>query len=170
MSSPPPVAASTVTMPGTLNPGTLSPYQQHRRKKPTLLPNEVPNDNNECDSKTEEEYGGLCYDKCSILTNGSYPYRSNAFACCEVQSCATNIMKMKVASILPCEKGSFDVAGDGSSCPHPLGACLADEDTYLGACYEKCATLTNGTAPDRVGPDSCCKGTGTKCMNPFNLE
>ena len=31
---------------------------------------------------TQEDFGGLCYKKCSILSGGSHPCRSSAWSCC----------------------------------------------------------------------------------------
>eukprot|EP00928_Gymnodinium_smaydae_P055336 TRINITY_DN3890_c0_g1_i4.p1 TRINITY_DN3890_c0_g1~~TRINITY_DN3890_c0_g1_i4.p1 ORF type:complete len:507 (-),score=83.68 TRINITY_DN3890_c0_g1_i4:111-1631(-) len=140
-----------------------------RRRPVNITPSENMHDGNPCDD-TEEYFGGLCYRKCSILTNGEAPFRTSAFACCKVKSCTLALTKMKVASVLPCE--GYDVSSEdgGKACPHGSGICLQDEDQYLDECYEKCSILTNGKYSNRVAPATCCDGTGISCMNPFNLE
>eukprot|EP00928_Gymnodinium_smaydae_P055337 TRINITY_DN3890_c0_g1_i5.p1 TRINITY_DN3890_c0_g1~~TRINITY_DN3890_c0_g1_i5.p1 ORF type:complete len:718 (-),score=100.40 TRINITY_DN3890_c0_g1_i5:123-2219(-) len=140
-----------------------------RRRPVNITPSENMHDGNPCDD-TEEYFGGLCYRKCSILTNGEAPFRTSAFACCKVKSCTLALTKMKVASVLPC--AGYDVSSEdgATACPHGSGICLQDEDQYLDECYEKCSILTNGKYSNRVAPATCCDGTGISCMNPFNLE
>lgn len=141
---------------------------QVRRPQEHLKPEEKLRDGNKCDD-SEEEYGGLCYAKCSILTHGSYPFRGTAFSCCKASNCRANVFKMKVASIIPCHGYDVSLRGDGSTrCPHGEGACLDDEEMFMGECYEKCSILTNSKASHRVGAASCCSSEGFDCMNPFN--
>merc|ERR1712187_147741 len=54
---------------------------------------------------------------------------------------------------VPCK--AFDVNGRGG-CPHAKGACLIDEEFWLGVCYKKCAILTQGAYPHRSSHISCC--------------
>lgn len=56
----------------------------------------------------------------------------------------------------------YDIGGSGG-CPHEPGACLVDEELYGGVCFEKCATLTGGAFPNRVGPLTCCDIHGLGC-------
>merc|ERR1712176_21431 len=114
--------------------------------------NEVPNDGDPCDSTTEEVSGGLCYQKCSLLTNNVYDYRISTFSCCKKDDCTWNPFSdcCTSDSFIPCS--GYDVAGDGSSCPHGEGDCLTDEELFLGVCYEKCSITTKGKEPYRIGP------------------
>jgi hypothetical protein len=64
----------------------------------------------------------------------------------------------------------FSVAGvQGKSCPHKPGTCLANEEMFMGRCYEKCSIVTNGEYPTRVAAASCCKSSSMiACLNPLN--
>merc|ERR1719499_2471133 len=51
-----------------------------------LAPKENLKDGNVCDDK-EELYGGLCYKKCSLLTQGEAPIRTSSWTCCDGHPC-----------------------------------------------------------------------------------
>eukprot|EP00928_Gymnodinium_smaydae_P097111 TRINITY_DN8720_c0_g1_i1.p1 TRINITY_DN8720_c0_g1~~TRINITY_DN8720_c0_g1_i1.p1 ORF type:complete len:524 (+),score=90.74 TRINITY_DN8720_c0_g1_i1:228-1799(+) len=142
--------------------------EKYTPKASEIIPKEIAHDHNPCDSLKEEPFGGLCYDKCSILTHGKYPFRSTPWHCCHEKSCALNPLGLKSDGLTPCD--GYDVSGDGKSCPHPPGDCLNDEELLLGACYMKCSLLTNGEYPHREAPATCCKVKGVGCMNPANLK
>jgi len=138
-------------------------------KRETLKPSEHQQDGNVCDDH-EEVYLGLCYSKCAILTNGTHRFRSSAFTCCTTKACGVNVFKMRTASLVPCS--GFDttrVNGD-TDCPHLPGACLTDEEQYLGECYETCRKLTNGVYDNRVGVATCCKTDGLACLVNSELD
>lgn len=129
-----------------------------------LKPTEALHDENKCEDN-EELHAKLCYKKCSILTNGEYPKRSTAFTCCKAEGCLLNF---KMASDVPIPCQGYDVSGH-DSCPHAPGACLEDEQFFLGLCYAKCHLLTNGKYPYRVGPMTCCQvNDEEKCLDPFS--
>jgi len=126
-------------------------------------PAEHMHDGNKCDD-SEEIYGGLCYKKCSLLTNSSSSVRGSAFSCCDSSPCT--ITNQHWGGWIPCS--GFDVNGQGS-CPHAPGACLEVEEYYLGLCYGKCSLLTQGKYPYRTAPATCCKDKGVlECLNPFS--
>lgn len=104
----------------------------------------------------EELHVKLCYKKCALLTDGSYPIRSSAWTCCRAHPCG--FFNSRITSPLKICHG-FDVGGDngGSSCPHSPGTCRANEEFSLGMCYKKCSDLTNGVYPHRVAAATCCK-------------
>lgn len=111
-------------------------------------------DGNPCPDD-EEVFEGLCYQKCSGLTEGRYPIRTTAFSCCMRQPCSffnskfTNPMKL-------CQ--GFDVGGhDEYGCPHSPGDCLVNEEFHMGFCYKQCAVLTKGAFPYRSTATTCCK-------------
>jgi len=145
--------------------------KQHHESLPEILnetgdelrPKEHMHDGNTCEDN-EEIYAGLCYNKCDILTDGLYPIRTTAFSCCRSHPCG--LTNQKLVSEAPCH--GYDVNGDGG-CPHRPGACLTDEEMFLGLCYGKCSLLTNGTFNNRAGPATCCKEKGElNCLNPFS--
>jgi len=146
-----------------------------------LKPLESRHDGNVCDTE-EELWGGLCYRRCALLTGGQRPIRKGPWTCCNHQPCnnikqvAEKTLVDPVAAAKMCLghcDGSFgssvicngyDISGDGS-CPHKPGACLTDEELYLGICYKKCTLLTNGTHPYRSAPATCCsEKSELRCM------
>lgn len=129
-------------------------------------PDERKHDGNQCEDN-EEILAGLCYKKCSILTNTEYPVRSTAFTCCKTLAC---FLQQKMGGDMPIPCQGYDVNGhDG--CPHAPGACLEDEEFLLGLCYANCNLLTNGKYPYRVAPLTCCKvNDEEKCLDPFNKQ
>jgi hypothetical protein len=114
----------------------------------------------------EEEFEGLCYDKCQALTKGEYPIRSTAFSCCKALPC-TFLNSLLTSPLKPCQ--GLDVGGRTAGCPHTPGDCLANEEFHLGACYKKCTLLTDVEFPYRSGPDTCCKATTyLECLDASN--
>mmetsp|Transcript_15494 Transcript_15494/g.33587 ORF Transcript_15494/g.33587 Transcript_15494/m.33587 type:complete len:547 (+) Transcript_15494:99-1739(+) len=126
-----------------------------------LLPIEQMHDDNLC-LDGEELYGGLCYKQCALMTNNSYPIRTSSWTCCEKHPCGLSNQKGEVGSTIICN--GFDVDRDGN-CPHSPGACLVNEEFYMGMCYKKCSILTNGQFPHRVAPATCCQESGAGCMD-----
>jgi len=127
---------------------------------------ETMNDGNLCNDD-EEQMKGLCYMKCSLLTNGTHPIRTSPMTCCEKHPCS--FFNQKVDAGL-CS--GYDVSGAllPGGCPHPPGTCLADEELKFNVCYKKCTILTDGMFPYRVAPLTCCKVQGYACFNPLNLD
>eukprot|EP00928_Gymnodinium_smaydae_P097112 TRINITY_DN8720_c0_g1_i2.p1 TRINITY_DN8720_c0_g1~~TRINITY_DN8720_c0_g1_i2.p1 ORF type:complete len:308 (+),score=48.53 TRINITY_DN8720_c0_g1_i2:113-1036(+) len=142
--------------------------KKFKPKTSEIMPKEIAHDHNPCDSLKEEPFAGLCYDKCSILTHGKYPFRSTPWHCCHEKSCALNPLGLKSNGLMPCD--GYDVSGDGKSCPHPPGDCFNDEELLVGACYMKCSLLTNGEYPHREAPATCCKVKGMGCLEPSNVK
>lgn len=115
---------------------------------------------NDC-FENEELFGGLCYLKCSLLTNGTHPVRSSGWTCCRELPCP---FEMPAHDVGICS--GYSVAGDGMSCPRPPGFCLTNEEKFLGLCYKKCSIITNGEFPYRITPVTCCETKGIKCLHP----
>uniref|UniRef100_A0A7S2NFE8 Uncharacterized protein n=1 Tax=Alexandrium andersonii TaxID=327968 RepID=A0A7S2NFE8_9DINO len=149
LSTPPPlapvVAAASVPLPPTAPP---PPAGQDLH------------DGNLC-TRDEELFGGLCYRKCSLLTGGKDAIRTSPWTCCESHPCTVN-QKLSIHAKVACT--GFAVSGDGS-CPHRPGACLEDEELFLGVCYKKCALLTEKEYPYRVAPATCCEDNGLNCLD-----
>jgi len=118
-----------------------------------LFPRVHRHDGNPC-YDDEEQHAGLCYKQCSLLTLGTHPYRTSAFACCSRPPCQWDQTAYKMSIC-----GGFDVSGDMGNgiCPHSPGACLANEELLNGLCYKRCSILTVGEYMFRTGPSSCCK-------------
>jgi len=131
-------------------------------------PEENMHDGNKC-GDDEEFFDGLCYAKCSLLTQGSHPIRVTSFSCCVSHPCD---FSNTLVNLKPCSH--YDVAGDingeQGACPHPLGTCLQDEELLLGMCYKQCEILTGGEYVHRVAATTCCSTTGLGCLNPANLK
>lgn len=127
------------------------------------------NDGNSCEND-EEMLSGLCYKKCSLLTQGEYPKRTSAWSCCKgdgPEEC--NIFQQKV-NLKICS--GFDVGGDraGNGCPHAAGVCLDNEELHLGRCYMKCS-LIDEEYPTRVAAATCCKAAEKwKCLDIMNVK
>lgn len=141
-----------------------------------LSPKENLHDNNPC-ADDEELFEGLCYAKCAILSAGMKPVRCAAHICepldsngqhkCQLSETAiTSILSSP--SLMPCH--GYDIAGTREGrkrCPHSPGACLKDEELYLGTCFKKCAVLTNGMFPHRKAFATCCKAPSLfQCLMP----
>jgi hypothetical protein len=126
-----------------------------------LEPNENLHDGNAC-ADNEEELGGLCYKKCSILTSGEAPIRTSPWTCCEHHPCGLTNQRGNVGHTVLCK--GYDVSGT-DTCPHKPGACLNNEELFLGVCYKRCSILTEDEYPNRIGPASCCKANGISCLD-----
>lgn len=133
-------------------------------------PVEKRNDGNKCQDD-EEELAGLCYAKCSLLTQNTRPFRCSPFSC-SATDCKVLHETYKLAP--PCS--GFDVAGvinnKAGDCPHGEGTCLQNEELFLDMCYKSCAVLTanhpNGAHPLRTAPATCCKAKSELgCLNPM---
>merc|ERR1719277_2594880 len=116
-------------------------------------------DNNPCEKG--ELFENLCYKTCAELTNGTETFRQSAFTCCPSASPCADI-----ANIIPCT--GYDIGADGG-CPRSPGACLTNEEYFLGVCYKKCDTLTNHVYPYRTAAATCCKHEDIlDCFDIFN--
>eukprot|EP00929_Paragymnodinium_shiwhaense_P077637 TRINITY_DN39_c0_g1_i2.p1 TRINITY_DN39_c0_g1~~TRINITY_DN39_c0_g1_i2.p1 ORF type:complete len:302 (+),score=42.79 TRINITY_DN39_c0_g1_i2:81-908(+) len=141
---------------------------KNTRRKPALKPFEHLHDGNTCED-AEELYAGLCYTKCSVLMGLSAAHRVSAFTCCPTPDCHGNLLKMSTASLLPCHGYDVSSADAGKACPHEQGACLEDEEQFMGECYEKCETLTEGKFPKRIATATCCNPDADGgCLNIGN--
>jgi len=110
-------------------------------------------DGNPCPDE-EEEFEGLCYQPCNVLTGGRYPIRTTAFSCCMKQPCS--FFNSKFTSPLKICQG-MDVGGhDKYGCPHSPGDCLLNEEFHMGLCYKQCAVLTESKYPYRSSASTCC--------------
>lgn len=141
-----------------------------------LSPKENLHDSNPC-ADDEEFFEGLCYAKCSILTAGLKPVRCAAHICealasngqhkCELSQNAIESI-LSSPSLMPCH--GYDIAGTREGmkrCPHAAGACLKDEELYLGTCFKKCSILTNEQFPHRKAFATCCKTPSLfQCLMP----
>lgn len=122
-------------------------------------------DGNVC-ADNEELHGGLCYKKCSLLTDSSHPFRSTPWTCCKANTC--NPFRDGLRHDLGICSG-YDVSSNDQgheACPHSPGACLANEELLAGVCYKKCSVLTRGVYAFRWSPVHCCKTTGVRCTYP----
>ena len=141
-----------------------------------LSPKENLHDSNPC-ADDEELFESLCYAKCSILSAGLKPVRCAAHICepldsngkhkCQLSQNAIESI-LSSPSLMPCH--GYDVAGtrEGKKrCPHTPGACLKDEELYLGTCFKQCSILTNGAFPHRKAFATCCKAESLfQCLMP----
>lgn len=121
-------------------------------------------DGNFC-ADDEELLGKLCYKKCSRFNGGKFPVRTSPFSCCQSNPCGLFNQKVNVKIC-----SGYSVAGDSykDACPHKPGACLENEELYLGTCFKKCSLLTKFVLPFRLAPATCCKKEGKlACMNPL---
>jgi hypothetical protein len=150
------VYSNARSLPGTASTGTVNASS-------SIIPVENMQDGNLCDDD-EEQTAGLCYKKCSELAPG-YPKRTSAWTCCEDPCTWSSGWKHDFGVC-----SGFSVAGgQGTSCPHKPGVCLANEELYMGTCYEKCRIITHGDYPTRVAAASCCQSASMiACMNPMN--
>mmetsp|Transcript_160999 Transcript_160999/g.516796 ORF Transcript_160999/g.516796 Transcript_160999/m.516796 type:complete len:813 (-) Transcript_160999:158-2596(-) len=159
-----------VTLPPTIAPASTGTTTMNAAD---LEPLESRHDGNVCDVE-EEFFGGLCYRKCAMLTNGERTKRKSPWTCCNDLPCDSvqEVAEASFANPLAAAKmclnhcagkfdisiicSGYDVSGDGS-CPHAAGACLTDEELHLGVCYKKCSLLTGGQYPYRYAGATCCK-------------
>lgn len=127
-----------------------------------LAPRASMHDGNIC-GDDEEIMNELCYKKCGTLTFGEYPVRTSAWTCCKRHPCTYANTKHNMGMC-----SGFDIAGDSqgdNACPHLPGACLVNEELYMGMCYKKCSGMVPDF-PNRAGVGTCCKTTGFKCTLP----
>mmetsp|Transcript_84043 Transcript_84043/g.151694 ORF Transcript_84043/g.151694 Transcript_84043/m.151694 type:complete len:264 (-) Transcript_84043:81-872(-) len=134
-----------------------------------LKPSENKHDGNFCGTD-EEEFAGLCYMKCSILTQGTHPTRTSSFSCCAATDSTKCFIHNQQVQLKTC--GGFDVSGNvngqTSACPHQEGTCLTDEELYLGQCYKTCSLLTGGKKIHRIAFLTCCEVNTVKECLPGN--
>lgn len=57
----------------------------------------------------EEFFGGECYQKCTLMTNGTHPYRTSAFSCCDSTSTFTCFQPSHVTL-----SSGYTVGGNGN--------------------------------------------------------
>jgi len=132
-----------------------------------LIPRNNVLDGNICRDE-EEELGGLCYERCAVITGGVFPLRTSSWSCCQAQPCT--FFNSKFTSPLSLCEG-LDVSGVGPTraCPHTPGSCLVNEEFNLGRCYKKCALLTNSSFPFRSVASTCCKyNSHWACLDAIN--
>lgn len=115
--------------------------------------------------KDEEQFAGLCYMKCSLLTGGRAPHRVANTACCKTD----NDFFCQLLSSDQAISASLSVGGGAAihNNPHAPGVggiCGLNEEAYQGLCYPQCKDLTKGKSPHRVGSFSCCAGTQVECL------
>jgi len=150
---------------GTFNAWLQNESNREMLKRLLKKPNDM-QDGNFCEDD-EEEHASLCYKKCALITDGTYPFRGTAFSCCRKKPCT--LMNSHFQMSTPCS--GYDIAGDkaGNGCPHARGACYADEEYHIDMCYMKCVLLTNGTHGYRTAAETCCKFKGAyQCMGHVN--
>jgi len=136
-----------------------------------LKPEENTQDGNVCNDD-EEKFEGICYKKCSILTQGTHKIRTTAFTCCsadKIEECGFSNQEVKMSIC-----GGFDVSGSingqSGACPHKKGTCYLNEELFLGMCYKKCSDLTEGAFNMRISSFSCCSKTSILECNPFSFS
>lgn len=117
----------------------------------------------------EEEFAGLCYKKCELLTGNEYPIRTTAFTCCKAQPCHPFNSRKDMGF---CSGFSVGACGsDKDTCPKPPTACSPDEEVTAGVCYTKCSSLTNNEYTHRLTNMACCKiSMSYKCLFNGNLK
>lgn len=128
----------------------------------------------------EELYAGLCYKKCSLLSEGAYSIRTSSWTCCANHPCGVSNQKGSIGTAVVCN--GYDVGGSGAvkvtsqlvkvvaqaglSCPHKPGGCSENEEMLLGTCYTKCSVLTQGQFPYRLAAATCCQEEGIRaCLD-----
>lgn len=150
---------------------TLMQHLSHSTGKDLFPPNHM-SDKNICPDQ-EEEHMGLCYKKCSTLTDNKYPIRTTAFSCCKEEPCS--FFNSEFSNVLEyCDgldvAGNFAQVGRQKVCPHKPGDCLLNEEFNLGVCYKRCALLTGGTHPYRFSGETCCLyDSHMACLAPENV-
>jgi len=138
-----------------------------------VAPREHLHDGNPC-ADDEEFHAGLCYEKCSILTHNSHPWRQNAWSCCREEVCTPMHLltgKCCIRHMGLCS--GWDIAGmqEGNAvCPHKPGACLEDEELFLDICFMKCSILSQGKFSHRVAASTCCATNDMNCFIDEKLQ
>eukprot|EP00933_Yihiella_yeosuensis_P082161 TRINITY_DN95941_c0_g1_i1.p1 TRINITY_DN95941_c0_g1~~TRINITY_DN95941_c0_g1_i1.p1 ORF type:complete len:458 (-),score=69.85 TRINITY_DN95941_c0_g1_i1:68-1393(-) len=117
--------------------------------------------------ENEEEYGGICYQKCSILTSGQMPKRTGPNSCCKKSGFLAFFSCMAPGNSHV--DSSYGVGGGEhlQKAPHLAGLsfkCLSDEEESAGICYKKCSLFTQDK-PYRASSATCCKDKSmTECQ------
>jgi len=96
---------------------------------------------------SEELLLGVCYKKCRLLTNQAYPHRVAPATCCKSSGLS--------CMLFPWRRYTSAEFASGGGRDEP-GACLKDEEMFLGTCYKQCGLLTEEQYPHRLGPFTCC--------------
>mmetsp|Transcript_52512 Transcript_52512/g.151328 ORF Transcript_52512/g.151328 Transcript_52512/m.151328 type:complete len:266 (+) Transcript_52512:69-866(+) len=111
----------------------------------------------------EELYGGLCYKKCAILTNGTFTKRVAPNGCCKEMSVKCVLSsEVDFSGLFP--GSGYNINVDGQA-PHGPGICDGNEEFFGGVCYKKCSLLTQSAYTVRSGPGTCCTHS---CWNALN--
>jgi len=153
-----------------VNTGVFTPETLPDELKPSQAqaPSENTQDGNTCNDD-EELFEGLCYKKCSLLTQGTHPIRTTSMSCCNADKAADCNFKNQEVSVKIC--GGYDVAGNvngqTSACPHAEGGCYENEELFLGQCYKKCSEVAGAEYTKRITSWSCCKASDMSDCNPF---
>lgn len=114
----------------------------------------------------EEQFAGLCYMKCSLLTGGRAPFRIAASACCvNDNQFFCSLLQSQQAISASLSVGGGAAIHNNPHAPGVGGICALVEEPYQGLCYPKCADLTDGKSPHRVGSFACCAGSSVECLN-----
>jgi len=150
--------------------GNFFGYTEAQRANMKHAPPAERTDGNRCEDD-EEEFEGLCYKQCRLLTGGAYPVRTSSWTCWKGGD-SSKIFAEKYARKVPVPCTDYDVAGDimGGGCPHSPGACLTNEELHLDYCYEKCSVLTGNQYPYRFAAATCCKVEGMHCLAFWNSK
>jgi len=106
----------------------------------------------------EEIYMKHCFKKCSILTNGTKPYRSAASTCCKTTGWAC-------ISPFNADTDPHFTVGGGQA-----GDCPVGWEFSSRFCFKTCSSLTAGKFGNRVSPNACCSTTGLQCLLKGNLK
>jgi len=112
--------------------------------------------------KDEELHDGLCYKRCSLLTDDREPFRASAFQCCDrTPPCDLGGSSI---SMVPCSGNAVGGEISGNGCPHRPGGCLHDEELLSDMCYMQCSLLTYGMLKHRNTANACCKSKSPLAM------
>mmetsp|Transcript_56863 Transcript_56863/g.132969 ORF Transcript_56863/g.132969 Transcript_56863/m.132969 type:complete len:421 (-) Transcript_56863:43-1305(-) len=133
-----------------------------------------------CKMDTQEPFAGLCYPKCSMLTEGDFPIRVGGTACCSgskmdcLSGHGTRSDRPEFGAGVHAPDWQAESLKEGPRRYYNIKAasCNIEEESFLGLCYYKCSLLTNGKNSFRTSPESCCSCgpgpfQGLCCMNPF---
>jgi len=130
----------------------------------------VLNQSRRCED-TEEEFQGLCYRRCTLLTDGQYELRVGPDTC---RRNASEVMADTASAPNEVSVDGPDCRGykvDGEfQCPHRPRSAVCDglEELYMGFCYKRCALLTSGEYPIRAAANACC--SQRPCHNLTRLK
>lgn len=158
--------AGTGLPPGVSMPSPTSPILDAYFRQMMGIPSTAIGETADSGCRSNEEtFMGLCYMKCSLLTNGTFQLRTSAWTCCKAKVLDDCFVSNSGLGFGMCS--GYDVSGDGKSCPRLPGHCSESEEMLLGQCYHKCSILTKGTHPYRTSPVSCCENKlGLSCFMP----